>query len=360
MSAKFLACLAIVAVGSSTFAQGSLTIGDAAPTFKPEGWVKGTPVKEFEKGKVYVVEFWATWCGPCIASMPHLSDMADKWKGKIEFLSVNTWDRNEPGEKVANHPGHVDRVKKFVTENDAKMRYNIALDDEKDTISTTWMRAAGQNGIPCAFVIDQEGQVAWIGHPMEMEKPVEAIFNKSFDKAAFKKTFDEQAAAAKAQQKLNAEIVAAAKAGDRTKFDQLVGKLDGPKANSVMMAISLAASGDPAFALSYAEPLVGKVDGLDPASWCSVLGGIVHGAKSDDLRNKALGLSAACADQADPKVRAIAFGMHARSLGWAGKKDEAKAYLDKAKAALSTYEPVEARPNIGKFLESIEKSIASQ
>lgn len=359
MSAKFLACLAAVAVGVTALAQGSLTIGDSAPTFKPEGWVKGTPIKQFEKGKVYVVEFWATWCGPCIASMPHLSDMADKYKGKVEFISVNTWDRNQPGEKEANHAGHVDRVKKFVTENDSKMRYNIALDDEKDTISTTWMRAAGRNGIPCAFIVDQEGEVAWIGHPMEMEQPVEQVYSKKFDKVAFKKTFDEQAAIAKAQQQIASDIMAAAKAGDLTKFEESIGKLKGPKASVISQAISMASSANADFAFSYAEPLVGKVYGIGADDWCGILSFIVRGTKSEDVKAKALALSAGCADKAEAKSQSVAFGMHARALAWAGKKDEAKAYIAKAKAALSSFEPAEARENIGKFLESVEKMIAS-
>lgn len=359
MSARFLACLAAVAVAVSAFAEGSLTIGDAPPTFKPEGWAKGRPVKSFEKGHVYVVEFWATWCGPCIASMPHLSDLADKWAGKIDFVSVNTWDRNEPGEKAAGNADHVARVKKFIDENTAKMRYNIALDDEKDTISTDWMRAAGRNGIPCAFIVDQDSQIAWIGHPMEMEEPLEKVYNKSWDKAAFKTKFDAQAAKAKEAQKLQADIVAAAKGGNRAEFDKLVAKLGGSEASRASMSVSLAASGDPAFALKVAEPLIDNVEGLDSSTWCSLLGYIVKGAKTDDVKNRALELSASCAGKAEAKVQAVAFGMHARSLNWAGKKDEAKAYLAKAKAAIDSYEPAEARPNIAKFLETVEKDVAA-
>ncbi len=359
MNAKFLACLAIVAVGITASGQGSLTIGDPVPAFKPEGWVKGTPVKEFEKGKVYVVEFWATWCGPCIAAFPHLSDLADKYKGKVEVISVNTWDRSDAAEKVALNQAHVERVKKFVAENDAKMRYNIALDDEKDTISTSWMRAAGQNGIPCAFIIDQESEIAWIGHPMQMDAPLEKIYSKTYDKAAFKKTFDEQAAKAKVTQKLNADITAAAKAGDRVKFDELVAKLEGPPPMVKMQAVSLAGAGDPAFALAYAEPLVGKVDGMPADMWCSLLGYIVREGKTDDVRQRALVLSASQAEKADAKVQAAALGLHARSLGWAGKKDEARAYIDKAKAALSSYEPESARAGISKFLDSVLSSLAN-
>ena len=60
-----------------------LTIGSDAPAIDVEHWVqdgkgKFKPVTEFAKGKVYVVEFWATWCGPCIMSMPHLVELQNK------------------------------------------------------------------------------------------------------------------------------------------------------------------------------------------------------------------------------------------------------------------------------------------
>jgi predicted Zn-dependent protease len=52
------------------------------------------------------------------------------------------------------------------------MTYRVALDDKskdpKGAMSTTWMEAAGLNGIPSAFIVNQQGRIAWIGHPMEM------------------------------------------------------------------------------------------------------------------------------------------------------------------------------------------------
>lgn len=60
------------APGAGTQPAVTLKAGDPAPPLKIEKWLKSGPIERFEKGKVYVLEFWATWCPPCIASMPHL------------------------------------------------------------------------------------------------------------------------------------------------------------------------------------------------------------------------------------------------------------------------------------------------
>src|SRR5262245_42302604 len=81
MSFAFAVLLALGSAG--VVAADPLTIGSPVPTFKVDTWVKGDPVSGIEKGKVYVIEFWQTTCGPCIRSMPHLSDLQRQHQGVI-------------------------------------------------------------------------------------------------------------------------------------------------------------------------------------------------------------------------------------------------------------------------------------
>ena len=65
----------------------TLKLGDAAPAFQVDSWVKGDSFTSLEKGNVYVMEFWATWCGPCITAMPHLSALQKQYPD-VRFVGV--------------------------------------------------------------------------------------------------------------------------------------------------------------------------------------------------------------------------------------------------------------------------------
>src|SRR5262245_53929528 len=70
-----------------------LMVGDAAPAIQVAEWVQGTPVTSFQPGQVYVVEFWATWCGPCKVAIPHLNELAHKYTGQASFVGVSVLER---------------------------------------------------------------------------------------------------------------------------------------------------------------------------------------------------------------------------------------------------------------------------
>lgn len=158
------------------YSQKLLTIGDDAPALKFSKWVKGTPIEKFEKGNIYVVEFWATWCGPCRQSIPHLTELAHKYKGKVTFIGADVWDNPTGGKDLFTH------VSDFVhKEMGDKMDYNVAIDSDDKHMAENWMSAAAQNGIPAAFIVDKNTKIAWIGHPMEMDEALAKIVEGTWD-----------------------------------------------------------------------------------------------------------------------------------------------------------------------------------
>lgn len=104
-------------------ADPSLNVGDPAPAIKVAKWFKGQPVETFGEGSVYVVEFWATWCGPCKKSTPHLSELAKKYDGKARIIGVSIWEAEK-----TDHAKRLEDVGKFVTTMGDKMDYTVAAD----------------------------------------------------------------------------------------------------------------------------------------------------------------------------------------------------------------------------------------
>jgi thiol-disulfide isomerase/thioredoxin len=176
MNAKVWGLATLLAVGLAGFATAEgLGVGDPAPKLEVKEFVKGDAVKDFDKGKIYVVEFWATWCGPCRVSIPHLTELQKKNKDVV-FIGVSVWEQDQS------------KVKPFVEQMGDKMEYRVAVDDvasgdkgNDGKMAKHWMTAAEQNGIPAAFIVNGDGKIAWIGHPLSMEKPLEQITSGKWD-----------------------------------------------------------------------------------------------------------------------------------------------------------------------------------
>jgi thiol-disulfide isomerase/thioredoxin len=144
-------CLAAVMLFAVPAAMAG-SLGDPAAPLAVKEWLKGEPV-DLAKAKaqrVHVIEFWATWCGPCRLSAPHLTELQKKHGDKVTIVGVTN-------EKP-------DVVQRYLDKQGDKIGYAIAVDEDRRKES--YMGAFNRNGIPHAFIVDRAGNIVWEGHPM--------------------------------------------------------------------------------------------------------------------------------------------------------------------------------------------------
>lgn len=154
----------------------TLHVGDPAPKIEVGKWIQGEPVKEFANDKLYIVEFWATWCVTCKTTIPHLNELQNKYKDKGVIVI---------GQSIAEEDD--DDVPRFVKQMGDKMKYRVAIDAKSEgpvgKMDKNWMNAAGRNTLPTAFIIKQ-GKVAWIGSGTALdEKLIDEVLSDKFDLA---------------------------------------------------------------------------------------------------------------------------------------------------------------------------------
>jgi thiol-disulfide isomerase/thioredoxin len=162
---------------AAPMAQAELMVGDPAPKLQVGKWIQGGAVNGFDTDHVYLVEFWATWCGPCIASIPHVNELWQKFKDRgVVVIGQNVWDDDS-------------NVPAFVKKMGDKMTYRVAIDDKSRETNGFmsehwWKRKVNNHTIPHAFIINKEGRIAWIGHPGALtEKLLNDILSSHYDLA---------------------------------------------------------------------------------------------------------------------------------------------------------------------------------
>jgi thiol-disulfide isomerase/thioredoxin len=283
----------------------ALMVGDPAPPLAVGKWLKGEPVAEFRKGRVYVVEFWATWCGPCKRSIPHLSGLQKKYSDDVTFIGVSVWEPRP------------EEVAPFVARMGPKMAYAVATDDcppapagtknasvwalDHGKMSAGWMKASGwaQEGIPAAFVVDRQGHLAWAGEPQELDEPLGRVVAGNWDLSA---------EAGRYRQRMD---LAVRVRGVQSKLNEALKEHDGERAVRAcdeMLALDPRGSAhiagckfqtlltqvkDPGRAYAFAREAIDKVARDDASALGQIAWVIVHMGGEDGKRHIDLALEAA-------------------------------------------------------------------
>lgn len=122
-------------------------LGTPAPTVTAAGWMNGEPVTPDRlKGKVVVIDFFATWCGPCRAATPELIETYEKFKDRgVVFLAVTTEDPQDP--KVLKE------LQGFIMKYEVPWPIGYGADATFDGFKV--------DGIPRVWVINKSGKITW-------------------------------------------------------------------------------------------------------------------------------------------------------------------------------------------------------
>jgi len=157
---------------SQSKAIDSLNIGQTPPTLHNVTWLQGDSVTRFERGNIYVVEFWATWCIPCKSVVPILNHLSRQYKKNgVTIIGFNVF------EKQSNR---IEDLMRFLDTAMPKVRYSVAKADN-NIMEKEWLLAAGEEAIPHAFIINRNGEIAWIGHPGDIKDVLEKVVHNAWD-----------------------------------------------------------------------------------------------------------------------------------------------------------------------------------
>jgi thiol-disulfide isomerase/thioredoxin len=123
----------------------------------------GTPISlQNLRGKIVIVDFWATWCGPCMAEADHMVSLKDQYESKgVQMIGISLDQNKGQMMRIAKEKGFT-----WPQYFDGKVWQN--------NISIEW----GVRGIPATFIISPEGEVLWKGHPAQIDRPLQKAFKE--------------------------------------------------------------------------------------------------------------------------------------------------------------------------------------
>jgi thiol-disulfide isomerase/thioredoxin len=127
----------------------------------------------FEPERVYVIEFWSTWCAACLESIPALNKLAAEHASNATFVALHIW----PSETAL-------KPREFIQKRrDAKLPFfDFAVGiDSKGEVAREWMDATFNEGLPTAMIIDRQSRLVWFGDAREVDRPLREVLQGTND-----------------------------------------------------------------------------------------------------------------------------------------------------------------------------------
>lgn len=183
----------------------SLVTGDPAPPLVAAEWLRGSPVSAYEPGTVYVIDFWSSWCGPCLASLPLLDDLAARYAGRVVAVAMTRIEEN-------NSPADIRRTTRELFPTDSPVRVAI---DSMDASTHAFRTAVRDAAVSRTFIVDQQGRLAWWGHPVDAAPIVDAVLAERWDLDAARRADLEAAQQRAYSNRLVQQYIDATNKGDK-------------------------------------------------------------------------------------------------------------------------------------------------
>lgn len=174
MHPSLQAILTLLLVAASPAPELRVQPGAPVPNLAAR-WIRGDPVTKFDAGRVYVLEFWSTWCGGCIASIPELNRLARQFSRDATFIALHVWPQQSA-------PQPEDFLAKRAAAGQPVYELPVALDVD-GALARCWLDATETTGLPTAMIIDRQSRLVWFGDVKDLERSLDQVVAGTIDVA---------------------------------------------------------------------------------------------------------------------------------------------------------------------------------